>query len=224
MSQRDFNIDDTTATSRPASELEIYDRVIQPTANDDILGKTNLGLGNYTDEAYWQQVRSYRKWLYAHSAFSRTLDNRVIETAKTELAKQAWDAMEPGERREEWTENLAPDDGMEMDRRRWIKAKKDAVWEDLKPDGANLNEQEKSHEALRRKQDAISKHGKGNLGWTPPFGRMVKMRHEASRSIRARLMDNAFGRVTVQKVHESAKKKASGLKGRLGSDNDGREL
>ena len=52
--------------------------------------------------------------------------------------------------------------------------------------------------------------------WTPPFGRMVKFRHEASRSIGARLMDNAFGRVTVQKVKEQASRAANGLRGRLG--------
>lgn len=216
-----FNIDGGEGTTRANDEVDLYDRATSQTAQDDILGETNVGLGNYTKKEYWMQVDAYRKWVFAHSAIARPMNRRVIDYALVQAAKEEWQELDADEREAEW-ERIKPDEDTDMDRRRWIQQKKADLWSrDLDEDVTGPNERQEMRQEARR--EIIKEHGRGDLHWQPPFGRILKMRHEASRSIGSRLLDNLFGRVSVEKLENAARDTASGLSKRFGTEEDDRE-
>jgi hypothetical protein len=163
---------DNTASAGPASELDIYgDAINTTTEGDDFLARNNLGLGNYSEREYWQQMQAFRKGMFADAAFRRTILSRAARQTKRELALELWRDL-PEETRER------------RSRKRFVREKMDEEW-------ASLSEQQ---------QQAKMKDVTG-IGptWDSPFWRMLQARHEASRSKFARLIDNLFGRVSVQK-------------------------
>jgi len=156
----------------PSSKLDIYDRAISSGVADDYLQQLNLGLGNYTNAEYWQQVEAYQRGMFADAAFARRIIDRAIEDTKAELALEAWDELDDEEKED-------------LDRGRWLDEKAEEIWE-------NTPEQ---HDEQTDQLDLIEEHAGITSAWTPPFHRMMEMRHEASRSRGARLMDNLFDRV-----------------------------
>jgi len=211
-----FGIEDGESSGRPTEEIDLYDRATAQTAQDDILGETNVGLGNYTKKEYWMQVESYRKWVFTHAAVSRPLNRRVVDYALTQAAIEAWNEATETQRESEW-KDLRPDDSLQMDRRRWIKAKKADLWDiDVGSDVGNYEDRQEVKQ--ERRQQLIQDYGRGDVYWSPPFGRMLKMRHEASRSIKSRLLDNLFGRVSVKKLNDIGGEDSGGLLG--GSNED----
>jgi hypothetical protein len=144
-------------------------RASESTATDDYLSDVNLGLGNYEDKAYWQQVDSYLKGIYGDAAFRQRLIERAVAETQWELGEQCYDEL--------------PSDAKAdiVSRRTWIENRGRAAFEALEVE-----------EQLSRLEDCSGL----TEAWTPPHWRMMEMRHEASRSRGARLIDNIFGRVT----------------------------
>jgi hypothetical protein len=172
---------------QPHDQIDIYNLAIESTIDSELIDDVLLGLGNYSGREYWQQVDAFRKGLFSVEAFSRRLRERAIEETKTALAKDGIEAEwreagtdsqqtvdEPG-----WN-NLDEEERAKHDRRRWISAKKDEYWEQL-PE--------------QIKYEQIVETAGLDTDWKSPHLRMMMMRHEASRSKGARLMDNLFGRV-----------------------------
>jgi len=213
-----FDTTDYDPAGSANDQVDLYDRATAPTAKDDILGETNLGLGNYTEKEYWMQVDAFRKWVFAHSAVSKPMNRRVVDFALTQAAVEAWNDLDPEERDEEWAD-IRPDEGTRMDRRRWIQQKKADLW-DVPVDDTVTDPGEAQEIRDEERQMLIEEYGRGDLHWQPPFGRMLKMRHEASRSVGSRLLDNLFGRVSVEKLEQSAREAASGLRERFGAGGD----
>lgn len=166
--QQPFSVKDKEGHAGPSSSLDIYDEAVKPSADDEFLDSSNLGLGYYETKEYWLQVESFRKGLYADAAFSRTLIERSISETKHFLGREKWENLPDGKREE-------------YDRRRYIDIKGEEIWEQL--------DEAQKFETLGEVTGITS-------DWRPPFWRMMMMRHEASRSRGARLLDNLFGRVS----------------------------
>lgn len=197
MSSRDFDVPDTSAQRQPTSELDIYDRATRPTSDDPFLDNVNLGLGNYDSKEYWQQVAAFKQGLYADAAFSRRLLERAIEATKRDLARERWADLDAEGRAEAVADHL-DEDVDEPSRRQFVEATKDDLWRNLGPDADDerYTDQELEQARLEARMREVESRTGISREWTPPQWRMVQMRHEASRSRRARLLDNLFGRVT----------------------------
>lgn len=192
---------ETTATD----EIGLYELIIRPSVDDEFLSKNNLGLGNYSRREYWQQVESFRKGLYAESAFARKLFDRAVYDTKCALAVQEFETIVRGARQlEEF-----PDEDVEvtlesgetvevsdkgttiqvsgLTKNQYIAEHGDRCWNEL-----GQGEEQSPKQA---KLQALEEHAGLTSDWTSPFHRMIMARHEASRSRFARLIDNATGRV-----------------------------
>jgi len=153
----------------------------------------------------WQQVESYRHGLYAGAAFRRIVEQRAKQETKTQLAIGGWSCVKPGsntgrtkewkgwdemtqEEREELWGDLRNSPDEPFDRRRWIERRGEEIYEKLL--------EMTSPEDRRYPADEAEAEFSGYSGeWEPPHNRMLMMRHEASRSRGARLLDNVFQRV-----------------------------
>jgi len=180
--QNDYGVQDTTARhDRPSSDLDLYDKAVDPPLSDDFLNSNNLGLGNYSDGEMWQQVESFRMGLFADAAFSDKLDARRIEETQRQLALEGYAYINDDGQRKEFSgwADLTERSQANKDRRRYIEERGEEIWETLPEE--------------RQYQATIECTGMPN--WMPPHLRMVLMRHEASRSKGGRTQDNLFGRV-----------------------------
>lgn len=185
--------------SQANEQIDLYDRAVGQTVTDETLGQTNVGLGNYDQDWLWMQVESYRKWLFTDAALSEPVNRRVVDYALTQAAMEQWDRRDDEERRDHWQAELQPSEGYQMDRSRWLEHKKAHLWAepyDVEADNGVGDMEARNELRDDRREELIREYAPGDLNWTPPFGEMLKMRHEASRSLGARLIDNLFGRVT----------------------------
>lgn len=171
----------------PGSMLELYMHALANSTQDDFLDSINLGVGNYTKAEYWQQIEAFRNGLYADSAMTR----KVIERAKTQTQRRLVEAIytkaESG-RDAQILNNVdypEPSPG-EVSRQEYFDEHIEDIWQEL---GVKGEYSKTEHQAwLVHVCVGI------DLDWTPPHWRMLKARHEASRSKNARLIDNLFGR------------------------------
>lgn len=171
----------------PGSMLEIYMHALANSTNDDFLDTINLGVGNYTDGEYWQQVTAFKRGLYADSAMTK----RVIERAKTETKKRMVEAIfDERDDAQVLTGVDYPEPEEGQTREEYYEEHMEAVWEDL---GFTTSSGEQYSTAEHQAWLVHVCTGL-DMDWTPPHWRMLKMRHEASRSKRAHLLDNLFGR------------------------------
>lgn len=179
----DFGVQDKTRNdSGPTSELDIYQDAVDSTVDDEgLLSRTKLGLGYYSDREYWQQVDSYRAGMFGHDAFADRMITRAVEETKTELAVSGIGFKSGGKEYQfQGWDDLSDDQKEKQDRRRWIEAQREEIWENL-PEGIQ--------------ETAVVEVTGISSEWTPPQWKMMMMRHESSRSRGARLIDNLFGRI-----------------------------
>lgn len=218
--QRRKNGHNSQPNRRPQDQLDLYQDVVDSTAVDPFLDEQNLGLGNYTSNEMWQQVESYKNGLYAAAGFRRLLTDRAKSETETQLAIDGWevaingqkyrwpgwDDLSDDERREIWygegdKDALAHSDDERFDRRRWIDRRGDRVLTEL----YELRDEETAtYPAI----EALKTLSGWEEQWEPAHNRMMMMRHEASRSRSAQLLDNVFGRVKreVQEVKEGLRR------------------
>ena len=199
--ERQPTLHDDESDGKPRDGLDVYGRAIDSSTVDDFLDKNNLGLGYYEDGERWQQVDSYRHGMYGEAAFGDKLIDRAVEDTKRELALQGTnfydtDANAPVSI-EGWND-LDADERDEEDRRRFIEQKGEEIWR-------RLSDADRK-EALEIATGITER-------WTPPHWRMIMVRHETSRSRGARLLDNLFGRESVQRIMDDTKDKGRSLLG-----------
>jgi hypothetical protein len=165
--------------------LEIYMHAVSNSTADDFLDAINLGIGNYDDAEYWQQVESFRNGLYADSAMTRT----IIERAKLQTQRRIVDAIYDEGRNARILRHIDHPDPEDMTKEQYFDEHMEDVWEDLGVDTAEVSYTTHEHQAW-----LVHVCTGLDMNWTPPHWRMLKARHEASRSKDARLIDNLFGR------------------------------
>lgn len=136
-SDQDFQVPDQERNgSGPNSQLDLYAQIVAPTSDEDFLERNNLGLGNYGDDEYWQQMDSFKQGMYGDAAFARDLVGRSIDHAKRQIARHYWDLLPP-----EKQEVLDPG--------RYARQVGDAIWAALPTSVATDDPDE--YQALRRK-------------------------------------------------------------------------
>jgi len=199
-----FDVPDKNGNGGASTQLDVMQKVIASTDEDPFLSRTNFGLGNYTEAEMWRQTKDHHHGMYAHAAFKQRLEKRARRETMRNLGERGWtytvetnDGVEdkhvPG-----W--NNLPKDERESPgtpyRRRYIKHRGRQIWDRL-PE--------------REKQKAIESYGGLRGEWSSPHHRQMVMRHEASRSRGARLLDNIFDRVREVKgsAHEAAEEMMS---------------
>lgn len=165
---------------RPSDELDMYGDILRQSDANPLLENTNLGQGNYDTDYLWQQVRSYRKGLFAYIAFAGVLSKRAVHETKIKLAREGFshwndekgrvdqfDALDESDRKDNesiWT----------AERRRG-----EEIWQSLSDDRTPLSEKQAA--ALLEKTDVSDE-------FMPIFWEMAAGRHEVSRSKDAELL------------------------------------
>lgn len=214
MTSRRPDLDKDSQDDSSHTQLDLYDKTLQSPGVDDFLQSENLGLGYYEDAERWQQVDSYRFGLFGDRVFGEPLIDRAIDEAKRQLAvegKSFYDKRDDAPKSLTGWEELSEDEQTQLkhqdriDKRRWIDQQGDAIWKNLSD---------------RQRREAIEIATGMDRKWTPPQWRMLMARHETSRSRGARLLDNVFGRESVQKVF---KESGGGGGGLFSRDNGGRQ-
>jgi hypothetical protein len=180
----------------PGSMLEVYMHALSNSTGDALLSRVNLGVGNYTEAQYWQQIEAYRQGLYADSAMTK----RILHRAKRETLKRLVDAvfenrdskLLKGVTYEEPLEaGDVDEDGNEREhdetKAEYLDRCAQDIWENLGNDDHDYSASEHQAYLVNMATDI-------ELDWVPPHWRMLMARHEASRSKQAHLIDNLFGR------------------------------
>jgi len=169
----------------PGSMLEIYMHALKNSTGDDFLDSINLGVGNYTDGMYWQQVESFRNGLYADAAMTEA----IIERAKLQTQRRMVDAIFDDEDARILRHVDFDEPGEGASRQEYFDEHIEDIWQGLGVDKEGEQYTTSQHQAY------LVHIATGlELDWTPPHWRMLKARHEASRSKNARMIDNLFGR------------------------------
>jgi hypothetical protein len=178
----------------PGSMLELYMHAMENGTTDDFLDAVNLGIGNYTDAEYWQQMEAFKNGMFADSSMTQ----KVVERAKLETQRRIVDAVVEGRdgarvlRQIDYEEppDYGPGGPDVSDRREYFDKHIRNIWEGLgyvTEDGEQISKQ--AHQAwLIKTVTGLDEN------WVPPHWRMLMARHEGSRSKEARLIDNIFGR------------------------------
>lgn len=174
---------DTHTDAGPSSMLEVYMYAIDSPVGDDFLDQSSLGLGNYNYREYWQQIHGFKQGLYADTAMSRRLLRRAVEEAKRSFARDVFNGQS----------NFAGPPTDEYDHQSYVDEYKEQLWEELG---------ETREQKIEKQIELLEKYTGINRKWVPPHWRMLKMKHEASRSKGARLIDNLFERVQEVKQHD----------------------
>ena len=200
-----FTPNDTDGRGGPNSELDIYAQVLDDASDKDAVAG-NLGLGNYEKAEFWQQVQSYYDGLYAVEAFAERLGDRAREECKRELADHGfdWDNGDGTTTHLVGWRDLTDEERAEKDRRRYLEARGEELWDQLD---------------TRRRRNAVAELTNVSESWRPPHLRMLEMRHEASRSVGARLIDNVFGRVSRTEVKDETSGENNGALARFRRNN-----
>lgn len=195
--QRRSNGNGKSSGSGARSKLELQDSIVQGADGVPILDHVNLGQGNYSTDDYWQQIRSYRRGLYLHTAFQSTLTKRAIRETKFRLGEEGYNAiydnsdadvksLDPADVTD--ISDLDPDEiTAEDSRRRQILDRGEEIWERLGEPDQVISEAQVA--AL------MEKTGVG-MDWLPISWEMVVGRHEASRSRDAELIRDVFSQVS----------------------------
>lgn len=168
-------------------EYDVYQSASRPSKGDPILEETNFGMGNYDDDAFWQQVRSYRKGKVAELSFGGIMRAWALHETQARLAMEGFnyydeESMEP-KHWKAWAD-LSEDEREDYGS---VLAYGASIWRDM----------EETNEALSGKQRVALEKKAGYTGdWRPLFYRMAQFRHEASRSRGGRLLDNLLTHVS----------------------------
>lgn len=171
-------------------KLDLQGRIVAASDGNPLLDQSNLGLGNYTEEYLWQQVRSYRKGLYAYIAFGNVLTERAIYETKMKLGRE-------GYRR--WDDN-------KNEYKQYVSA---AEAEKQRDDESSWNAEQRHGEHIWRRlgtakepvtteqiSAVIKKTGVDPGKWLPFYWQMVAGRHDVSRSLEAELLRDILSDVT----------------------------
>jgi len=160
----------------PQTELDMVGGVVDPDLNDELLDEVNLGTGNLTTDDYWKQNELFHDGLFAEATLSNNIVERAFHQTKREIGSKGYVRVddegtiikrwEPVDEREDHDRPLA-----------WG----EEIWMEL---------------TAAEQAQAIDEVTGLAADWTPPHWRILKARHELSKSKGARLLDNIFNRVS----------------------------
>lgn len=179
----------------PGDGDEVVEQIME-SPEGELFESGGFGLGNYDEQLYWQQVRGFRKSLVAHLCFASTLKKRAIAETKRRLAVEGIEVYDAQSdrwiRRDPWHElgdderaesRYADCDGLTLDEYA------EQVWDKLGSDVKN---------GLSRKQRvAIEEKAGFESRFASTFEKLENIRHEASRSRGARLLDDILGAAQI---------------------------
>lgn len=188
--------------------LDIQGKIVGSSDSNPLLKQTNLGLGKYDEDYKWQQIRSYRKGLYAWVAFGRALSERKVYETKMKLGEEGYNAYydDVDDDVKQWKpfdeavsvdledEDERPDRDVSSDTgwswnpskvSRWtaIRARGEYIWKRLGDPKQILTDEQFS--AVATKTGVVDE-------WQPLFWEIVAGRHEMSRSDGAELLRDAL--------------------------------
>jgi len=208
MSARRPDFDESEQDGPSKNQLDVYDKALRSPGVDDFLESENLGLGYYEDAERWQQVVSYRFGLMGDRVFGEPLIDRAIDETIRQLAVKGtafYDSESNAPSVVKGWEDHSDDEKRQMkrqkriDKRRYIEDHGERIWKQL---------------TERQRREAIEIATGMTRKWTPPQWKMLMARHETSRSRGARLLDNVFGRESVQRIFEDrTESKGGGILG-----------
>ena len=165
----------------PRDELDLRSQIVEQSDGNPLLQQSNLGLGNYTETYLWQQVRSYRKGLYAYIAFGNVLTKRAIYETKMELGRDGYVHFDENQKEVAQWDPLSEDD-VRDDESSWTAERRRGkrIWDSLG----------EAPQPVTQKQVAavIKKTGVEPGKWLPIYWQMVSGRHDVSRSLNAELI------------------------------------
>lgn len=180
MQQPKQNGAEAQATDDMRDELDMYGQILSQSGNNPLLRDTNLGVGNYDDQYLWQQIRSYRKGMYAYIAFGRILSERAIEETKVKLGREGFRHYnETVDEVEKW--DPVSDDDVDDRESIWTTERERGkeIWQRIGDSRVPLTEKQAA---------AIMEKANIDDDWLPIYWEMVSGRHEASRSRDAELL------------------------------------
>lgn len=165
---------------------DVQGKILASSQSNPLLRETNLGLGKYDDDYKWQQIRSYRKGLYAWIAFGRALNQRRIYETKMKLGEEGYNAIYHDLEADVKTYTpFDEDEDKEDDQSIWtaIRRRGEKIWKQLGDPEEVLTDAQLS--ALHDKTGIAEE-------WKPIFWELVSGRHEMSRSDEAELLRDAL--------------------------------
>ena len=177
--------DNDNAIDQIRDELGLQEEILSSSESNPLLNETNLGLGKYDDDYKWQQVRSYRKGLYAWIAFGRTLEKRQLYETKIKLGEEGYNPTFDSRNVEVETWPPFDPESVDDDRSLW-NAKLERgrrIWRRLGDPERIITEEQAS--AIARKTNIVE-------DWKPLFWELVAGRHEVSRSEDAELLRDSL--------------------------------
>lgn len=207
--KNNLNVPDKKGNGGAKTQLEVIQEAIGSTDEEPFLSRTNFGLGNYTEREMWHQTEAHHRGMYATAAFKRRLEDRAMRETVLKLGEHGWTYTVqtengPKDQHVKGWNDLPEEKRNSVDephRRSYIKTQGRKIWDAL-PE--------------REQRKAVESFTGVSGEWTAPHYRQMVMRHEASRSRGARLLDNLFDR--VREVKGTAREAAEEMM-TLGAEN-----
>lgn len=172
-------------TKEILDELGLQEEILRSSEGNPLLRETNLGLGKYDDDYKWQQVRSYRKGLYAWIAFGRVLTDRKLFETKFKLGRDGYNPIY--DEREMDVQQFDPLEESDVDDEEstWSAAieRGREIWQRLGDPTEPISDEQLA--AVMQKTGIVEE-------WQPLFWELVAGRHEVSRSEDAELLRDAL--------------------------------
>lgn len=183
----------------------MYGIILRSSQTNPLTESTNLGLGNYDDDFFWQQIRSMRKGLYAWIAFGSFLSKRAIHETKMKLGRDGVNYYEEDTNDVIYAKPLDEADGGTYPRSKYVEGGDDCdhdecngedeclhvpSWEIARQRGEDIWQSLGDIRVPMTKEQwaAVAKKSGIDEEYRPIFWELVSGRHEASRSRDAELL------------------------------------
>ncbi len=192
------------STEQMLDELGLQQQILSSSEQNPLLENTNLGLGNYDEDYKWQQVRSYRKGLFAWIAFGNVLSKRQIYETQVRLGEEGYHATYDEDAAEVRT--WKPWEELESSR---FEEEGRSTWNAKLERGRNIWQRlGEPHKVLTAEQVAAVQQKTGIVDdWLPMFWELVAGRHEVSRSEGAELLRDAL--TGIKEIRENSETEES---------------
>jgi len=182
-------------TQQILDELGLQEQILSSSESNPLLRETNLGLGKYDTDYKWQQVRSYRKGLYAWIAFGRVLSKRQVYETIIKLGGEGYNSIYDVENDEFHAFDAIEESDVREDESTWnakLRLGRDR-WQRLGHPEEILTDDQIA--AMHEKTGIVEE-------WKPLFWELVAGRHEVSRSDDAELLRDALNGIKELRQHD----------------------
>jgi len=194
--------EEANGMTRVNDELDIQTEILSSSEGNPLLSATNLGLGKYDEDQLWQQIRGYRKGLYAWIAFGRVLSERQVYETKIKLGQEGYNAQYNDLTGD--VDQFEPVDREDIDSVDYDTDAEKSYWTAVRERGEEIWTRLGSpNEVLTTEQlSAVVEKTGISEDFQPIFWQLVSGRHEVSRSLDAELLRDAL--TGVQELREQA--------------------